>query len=72
MRAVAASLLLSSKAIIGMGMGPLLVGIASDMLAPVAGNYSLRLGMLLVPLFNVWAAAHFFIGALHLRAELER
>ena len=72
MRAVAASLLLSSKAIIGMGLGPLLVGIASDLLAPVAGIYSLRLGMLLVPLFNLWAAAHFFIGARYLREELKR
>src|SRR5690606_20601027 len=59
-RAVAASLLLFSKAIVGMGLGPLLVGRASDLLAPLAQMHSLRLGLLLVPVFNVWAALHFF------------
>jgi hypothetical protein len=72
MRAVAASLLLSSKAIIGMGLGPVLVGMVSDVLAPSAGEHSLRLGMMLVPLFNLWATAHFFLGARHLREELKR
>jgi predicted MFS family arabinose efflux permease len=69
-RAVAAALLLFSKAIIGMGLGPLLVGTTSDLLASVAGVHSLRLGLLLVPAFNVWAALHFFHGARHLRADL--
>jgi predicted MFS family arabinose efflux permease len=69
-RAVAAALLLFSKAIVGMGMGPLLVGTASDLLAPLAGAHSLRLGLLLVPAFNVWAALHFFHAARHLRADL--
>ena len=70
MRAVAAAVLLFSKAMIGMGAGPLLVGIASDALAPVANEHSLRFGLLLVPLFNVWAAVHFFWAARHLRADL--
>jgi predicted MFS family arabinose efflux permease len=69
-RAVAAALLLFSKAIVGMGLGPLLVGAASDLLAPVAGVQSLRLGLLLVPAFNVWAALHFFHAARRLRADL--
>jgi hypothetical protein len=30
----------------------------------------LRLGLLLVPAFNVWAALHFFNAARHLRADL--
>ncbi|MDQ2640417.1 MAG: MFS transporter [Pseudomonadota bacterium] len=67
-RAVAAALLLFSKAIVGMGLGPLLVGAASDLLAPLAGTHSLRLGMLLVPAFNVWAALHFIRAARHLTA----
>lgn len=70
MRAVAASVLLTSKAIIGMAAGPLLVGLASDLLAPALGAQSLRFGLLLVPLFNLWATVHFFIGAHHLRHEL--
>lgn len=70
MRAVSASVLLASKAIIGMAAGPVLVGFASDLLAPAFGAQSLRLGLLLVPLFNLWATVHFFIGARHLRREL--
>lgn len=72
MRAVAASLLLSSKAIIGMGLGPLLVGLVSDALAPTVGTQSLRMGLVLVPVFNLWAVAHFFIGARYLREDLQR
>jgi MFS family permease len=70
MRAVAASVLLFSKAVIGMGLGPLLVGLASDRLAHVAGPHSLRFGLLLVPLFNLWAVVHFFVAASHIRSDL--
>jgi MFS family permease len=70
MRAVTAAVLLFAKALIGMGLGPLLVGIASDLLAPAAGAQSLRYGLLLAPLFNLWAGTHYFIGARHLRADL--
>ncbi len=72
MRAVAAAVLLFSKAMIGMGTGPLLVGLASDALSPLAQSGSLRLGLLLVPLFNLWAGIHFFRAGRHLRADLAR
>jgi predicted MFS family arabinose efflux permease len=70
MRAVAASVLLFSKAVIGMGLGPLLVGLTSDRLMHVAGPHSLRYGLLLVPLFNSWAVVHFFLAARHVQADL--
>jgi hypothetical protein len=72
MRAVAASILLFSKALVGMGLGPLLVGVLSDQLAPALGENSLRAALLLVPLFNAWAGWHFFIAARHLRQDLQR
>jgi sugar phosphate permease len=72
MRAVAASMLLFSKALVGMGFGPLLVGMLSDRLAPALAENSLRWALLLVPLFNAWAGWHFFIAARHLRADLRR
>jgi hypothetical protein len=72
MRAVAASMLLFSKALIGMGFGPLLVGVLSDQLAPALGENSLRAALLLVPLFNAWAGWHFFIAARHLHRDLQR
>lgn len=68
-RAVAASLLLFSKAIIGMGLGPLLVGTISDLLAPTAGVHSLRFGLLVAPVFNAWSAWHFFHAARRLRED---
>jgi MFS family permease len=68
-RAVAAAMVLFSKAIVGLGLGPLLVGAASDLLEPVAQDHSLRLGLLLVPLFNLWAGAHFFRAAHCLRQK---
>jgi predicted MFS family arabinose efflux permease len=71
-RAVAAATILFSKAMIGMGLGPLIVGAASDFLAPTAGTDSLRLALLLVPAFNLWAGVHFLMGARHLRADLAR
>jgi predicted MFS family arabinose efflux permease len=69
-RAVAASLLLFSKAIIGMGLGPLLVGTISDLLAPIAGADSLRYGLLVAPVFNAWSAWHFLHAAQRLRGDL--
>jgi predicted MFS family arabinose efflux permease len=66
-RAVAAATVLIFKGVVGLGLGPLLVGAASDLLAPVAQTQSLRLGLLLVPLFNLWAGVHFFHAARHLR-----
>jgi predicted MFS family arabinose efflux permease len=65
-RAVAAATVLLFKGVVGLGFGPLLVGAASDLLAPVAQEQSLRLGLLLVPLFNLWAGVHFFLAARHL------
>jgi hypothetical protein len=46
-----------------MALGPLVVGVASDLLEPVAGADSLQLALLVVPLFNLWAALHFFQAA---------
>jgi len=72
MRAMAAAVLLFSKAIIGMGLGPLVVGMLSDRLAPMAGGESLRYSLLLAPLFNLWAGWHFLLAARHLRRDLQR
>jgi MFS family permease len=69
-RALAAATLLFLKALIGMGTGPVLVGGLSDVLMPVAGEHSLRLALLLVPLFNACACVFFFRAARHLRADL--
>jgi MFS family permease len=71
MRAVASAILLFMLNIIGMGMGPYLVGVASDLLAPATGIHSLRYALCFAVLVNVWAACHYFIGARTLRSDLD-
>ena len=71
MRAVSTSVLLFIQTIIGLSLGPFLVGVASDLLAPTAGSASLRYGLVLVGVTNIWAAAHYLLGARRYREDLE-
>jgi MFS family permease len=72
MRSTAAAVLIFVKTMIGLGVGPLLIGRASDLLMPVAGQHSLRYALLLAGAFNLWSALHFVLGAVHLRSDLEK
>lgn len=71
MRAIATSILLFIQTLIGLGLGPLFVGIISDHLAPTVGADSLGWGLVIVGLVNLWAAAHYFRGARTLREDLD-
>lgn len=70
MRAVASAILLFVLNLIGMGLGPYLVGVLSDILTPDFGIYSIRYAMCAAVLVNVWAAFHYFIGARTMRGDL--
>ena len=72
MRAVASAILLFMLNIIGMGLGPFLVGVVSDFLEPALNSdaLSLRYALCLAVLVNVWAAIHYFVGAKSLRKDL--
>ena len=70
MRALASAVLLFVLNIIGLGFGPFLVGVFSDLLIPVAGDDSLRWAILLATVAYFWAGAHFMLAARDLRAEL--
>src|SRR5438552_10871947 len=81
MRSVATSLLLFVQTLIGFGLGPWGVGQISDWLKPAGinlpivgvvgqGGNSLRWGMVIIGLINVWAADHYFQGAMFLLAGL--
>lgn len=72
MRAVASAILLFMLNIIGMGLGPYFVGVASDYLTPAYGISSLRYALCLAVLANLWAATHYFMGARTLREDLEK
>jgi MFS family permease len=70
MRAVASAFLLFLLNLIGMGLGPWMVGIGSDLLEPRLEEESLRGALVLTVLFNLWSGLHYFIGARTLRADL--
>ena len=70
MRAVAAGILLFILNIIGLGLGPQLVGILSDVLNPEYGDESLRWALLICSLVYMWAAVHYFIAGRHLGDDL--
>jgi predicted MFS family arabinose efflux permease len=70
MRTVASAILLFILNIIGLGIGPQMVGIVSDALAPSYGQESLRYALLIVGLVNAWAAVHFFLAGRTLPEDL--
>lgn len=73
MRAVAAAILLFILNIIGLGFGPQITGILSDVLSDSLGVESLRYSLLLVGVVTgPWAAWHFFLAGRHIDADLAR
>lgn len=70
MRATASAVLLFLINLIGLGIGPQIVGLLSDWLEPRWANESIRYALLLVALCKIWGSLHSFLAARHLRAEL--
>lgn len=62
-RATAAALMLILSSLIGLGLGPVAVGLLSDRLSPVYGADSLRYAMLAATGIYAWAALHFALAA---------
>jgi predicted MFS family arabinose efflux permease len=71
MRAVAAAVLLFILNIIGLGLGPQVTGILSDLLRPQFGDESLRWSLLICGLVNIWAAYHYYAAGKYLKGDLE-
>jgi predicted MFS family arabinose efflux permease len=70
MRTVASAVLLFVINIIGLGLGPQMIGIVSDLLAPRFADESLRYALLAIGLVNVWAALHFWLAGRTLERDL--
>lgn len=64
MRALAAALLLLVINLIGLGLGPLLVGWFSDLFQPQFGPESIRYALAAAGLASLWAGVHYARGAL--------
>jgi MFS family permease len=73
MRAQAAAVMLLILNLVGMGLGPQLVGVLSDLLAPRFGDESIRWALLgTVALGALWATVHYVLAGRTLREDLAR
>jgi predicted MFS family arabinose efflux permease len=71
MRAIASALMLFILNIIGLGLGPFLVGVLSDLLSGTFGIDSLRYAILIATIAYFWAGAHFIMASKTIRQDLE-
>lgn len=73
MRGVASALMLFILNIIGLGMGPQVTGIISDLLAPQFGVDSMRYSLLaVVAVASPWSAFHYVMAGRHIDYDLSR
>lgn len=70
-RAVAASIMLFGQNLIGLGFGPFLFGVLSDMLAPAYGQESVRYVLYGAAWLGLIPAFYFWRASLRLNAELK-
>jgi MFS family permease len=70
MRATTMALIMLAANLIGMGIGPQIVGILSDALKPLLGGNSLRYAMLATSWLALWSAYHFWQVGRTVRADL--
>ncbi len=71
MRALASAAVLFVLNIIGLGLGPFLVGVLSDLLAGPFGQDSLRYAILIATAAYFWAGAHFLLAGRSIRQDLD-
>ena len=73
MRSVASSLLLFVINVLGLGFGPQVAGMLSDLLATSQGDESLRYSLLIIgAVTGPWVALHFFLAGRHIDHDLGR
>ncbi|MDP4918310.1 MAG: MFS transporter [Haliea sp.] len=72
MRAFTSAILFFVLNMIGLGLGPFLTGLTSDLLAPRFGTDSLRYAMVIASCFGLVAIGLFYFGARQLPADLEK
>ncbi|MEM1153236.1 MAG: MFS transporter [Pseudomonadota bacterium] len=72
MRAVASAILFFVINLIGLGLGPLLTGLLSDMLRPHYGEEAIRFALASMVIVNVWCAVHYHLASKTLRHDLAR
>ncbi|MFW6094298.1 MAG: spinster family MFS transporter [Pseudomonadota bacterium] len=71
MRALASAILLFVVNIVGLGLGPFLVGVVSDLLREPFGDESLRYAIVLSTAAYFWAGGHFLLAGRTVRRDLD-
>lgn len=71
MRALTSAMLFFVLNLIGLGLGPLLTGMLSDLLRDTYGNESLRYALVSVVLVYLWSTFHYLMAARTLREDLD-
>jgi MFS family permease len=71
MRALASAILFLVLNLIGLGLGPLVVGVISDSLSATLGNESLRWAMSIILVISIASASLFFISAKKMLLDLK-
>ena len=61
MRAVSSAIMMLCLNLIGMGLGPLLVGVLSDLLTPQYGQDALSVALAFFTLVGLWGSVHFWL-----------
>ena len=61
MRAVSAAIKMLLLNLIGMGLGPLLVGVISDLLAPTHSENTLGVALSYFTIVGLWGSVHFWL-----------
>ena len=71
MRAVAASITMLSVNLVGLGLGPTLIGVLSDVFAPRFGEESLRYALMVVGMLITLSAYFFFRAAASVEDDMK-
>ena len=71
MRALSSAVLFFFLNLIGLGLGPILTGLAADLLEPEFGVNAIRYAMSLTVLVNLWCAFHYYMCTRTLKHSLE-
>ena len=71
MRSLASAILLFINNIIGLGLGPLMIGVLSDYFSADYGTRALPYAMVTSALLVIWASLHLWLAARTLRADIE-
>lgn len=72
MRAMASAVMLFVLNLIGLGLGPFLVGVLNDWLEPRHGEMAIRFSLLVTIPVTAWAVAHSLLAGRSLRDDLAR